>query len=91
MDQAKWKNDILPLRLFETEKVRWFRGFYRLQIFANIFGPFELLIQGFNADKRDEWNNTTFTVEEAWCVFFGTMAPWEVAELGCVFQYILQR
>ena len=91
MDQAKWKNDILPLRLFETEKVRWFRGFYRLQIFANIFGPFELLIQGFNADKRDEWTNTTFTVEEAWCVFFGTMAPWEVAELGCVFQYILQR
>ena len=35
----------------------------------------ELPIQGFNADKRDEWNNTTFTVEEAWCVFFGTMAP----------------
>lgn len=33
----------------------------------------------------------TFTMEEAWRVLFGTMAPWEVAELGCIFQYILQR
>lgn len=30
-------------------------------------------------------------MEEAWRVLFGTMAPWEVTELGSVFQYILQR
>lgn len=30
-------------------------------------------------------------MEEAWRVLFGTMAPWEVAELGCLFQYICER
>lgn len=91
MDETKWKNNILPLDLYETEKVRWLRGFYRLQIFAHIFGPVELPVHESNADKRDDWDNETFTMEEAWRVLFGTMAPWEVAELGCVFQYILQR
>lgn len=91
MDQTKWKTEILPLRLSETEKVRWLRGFYRLQIFANIFGPIEFPVHEFNAEKRDGWDGKTFTMEEAWRVFFGTMAPWEVVELGCVFQYIQER
>lgn len=53
MDREKWKNNTLPLDLYKTEKVRWLRGFYRLQIFAYIFGPTELPIHESNADKRD--------------------------------------
>ena len=92
MDQTRWKKtEILPLRLSRTEKVRWLRGFYRLQIFANIFGPIELPVHECNAGKRDDWNGKAFTMEEAWRVFYGTMAPWEVTELGCVSQYIQER
>ena len=91
MDQAKWNNEVLPLHLSETEKVRWFRGFYRLQIFANIFGPIEFLPYEFNGDKRDYWVDETFTIEQAWRVLFGTMAPWEVAEVGCVFRYLYEK
>ena len=91
MNQTKWKTEILPLRLSRTEKVRWLRGFYRLQIFANIFGPIELPVHECNAGKRDDWNGKTFTKEEAWSVFYGTMAPWEVVELGCIFQYFHGR
>ena len=44
-----------------------------------------------NADKRDGWDGKAFTMEEAWRIFFGTMAPWEVVEPGRVFQYIAER
>ena len=40
---------------------------------------------------EDDWVDKTFTVEEAWRVLFGTMAPWKVAELGCIFQYIYEK
>lgn len=91
MDQTKWENEVLPLCLSDTEKVRCLRGFYRLQIFANIFGPIEYPVHEFNVGKKDDWDRKMFSKEEAWRVLFGTMAPWEVAELGCVFQYIHER
>lgn len=91
MDQTKWENEVLPLNLSKTEKVRWLRGFYRLQIHANIFGPMEFSVHECSAWKSDDWVDKMFTLEEAWRVFFGTMAPWEVAELGCVFQYLHER
>lgn len=93
--QSEWIRQNGKMRFYlylsETEKVCYLRGFYRLQIFANIFGPIEFPVQEFNAEQGDNWADKTFTMEEAWRVLFGTMAPWEVAELGCVFQYVHGR
>lgn len=92
MDQTKWETKILPLCLSDTEKLRCLRGFYRLQIFANIFAPVELPVHKTNSGrKEDSWDRKTFTMEEAWRVLFGTMAPWEVVELGCMSQYMYER
>ncbi|KAE8155127.1 hypothetical protein BDV25DRAFT_126066 [Aspergillus avenaceus] len=91
IESAKWVKDFLPLYLSRTEKVRFLRGFYLLQIYANIFGPVEFPAYESHSCLDNDWIDHTFTRVEAWRVLFGTMAPWEVAEFGCVWQYIYDK
>ncbi|KAE8356917.1 hypothetical protein BDV28DRAFT_125912 [Aspergillus coremiiformis] len=82
-----------PSHLSKTEKIRFLRALYRWQIFANIFGPTERPVEKGQLQRcQDEvmWEDeiiSNFTEDERWHLFFGTMPPWEVAEIWCVWQY----
>ncbi|KAJ6118152.1 hypothetical protein N7471_014029 [Penicillium samsonianum] len=85
----QWENSILPIELSHTEKHRFLRALCRLQIYTNIFGEYEQLIN--RRMKRNAWRDSPkgdFCNDElAYRVFFGTMPPWEFQEIGCVWAY----
>ncbi|KAI9367196.1 hypothetical protein BJX61DRAFT_337817 [Aspergillus egyptiacus] len=74
-----------PLKLSKRETRRFFRGFYRLQIWSNIFG---------NAvcDRTSTriWNGV-FTADKMIRLFFLTMPPWEMEEICCVWELLRNR
>jgi hypothetical protein len=74
-----------PLKLSDEEKRRIFRGFYRLQIWSNLFRR--------AADQDDSgfsWN-IDLTANEVVSLFILTMPPWEIDEIGCVFFTLRNR
>ncbi|PYH95669.1 hypothetical protein BO71DRAFT_482710 [Aspergillus ellipticus CBS 707.79] len=79
MDSVQWENEILPLSLSETEKRRFFRALYRLQTYGNIFGGIERVLDSDWSLEDNLWyeKDPTFCNEEAWRLFFGTMAPYQ--------------
>ncbi|PWY65693.1 hypothetical protein BO70DRAFT_346198 [Aspergillus heteromorphus CBS 117.55] len=96
MDGDRWKNEILPLSLSITEKRRFFRAFYRLQIYGNIFGAIERAVDSEWSLEDNSWHdgdnkNKAFSPEEAWRLLFSTMAPWEVEEFGCFWKHCFNR
>ncbi|KAE8152313.1 hypothetical protein BDV25DRAFT_170582 [Aspergillus avenaceus] len=91
MNSTRWNSEVLPLSLSIIEKRRFMRGFYRLQIYANIFGHIEYPVHKDHDRIDNNWLDKTFTMEEAWRVLFSPMAPWEIAELGCVWRHIYDK
>ncbi|KAF7174347.1 hypothetical protein CNMCM6106_008586 [Aspergillus hiratsukae] len=97
MPPEKWKNEILPLRLSRTEQRRFFRAFYRMQIWGNVFGHIELPLDADRPEKENYWFSSrervplVFEEEEVWRLFFGTMAPWEVDEIACFWRHCYHR
>ncbi|KAF7161744.1 hypothetical protein CNMCM5623_007231 [Aspergillus felis] len=97
MDLDKWKNEILPLTLSRTEQRRFLRAFYRMQIYGNIFGDIEISLGADDVEEENDWfadthgRTPTFTDEEAWRLFFGPMAPWEVEEFTCFWRHCHHR
>lgn len=94
-----WKNDAgeweteLPLRFSPTERSRFFRAFYRLQIWCNIFGK-PLYHQESNEGKveSNKWVDLgTFSCQDAFRLLFGTMSPWEIEEVGCLWTFMEHR
>ncbi|KAF9889606.1 hypothetical protein FE257_007114 [Aspergillus nanangensis] len=93
IDPTKWEEEILPLKLSKIEKIRFLRALYRHQILANIFGPRDNPV---NESPRwgelNTWlDEKIFAHEEAWGVFLGTLDPWEIGELGCVWEYLRDK
>ena len=98
MESTKWHSEILPLQLSSTEKRRFLRAFYRLQIYGNIFGDIEIPLEGPRPERENEWwdsnwynTDSTFTNVEFWRLIMAPMAPWEVEELGCFWQHCFNR
>ena len=100
IESAKWNDQILPLKLSTTEKRRFLRAFYRLQIYGNIFGPIEIPLNAEPPEKENDWSHQrgwdpsppdTFSEEEVWRLFFATMAPWELEELCCFWLHCYTR
>ena len=93
-----WRSETLPLQLSRTEKRRFIRAFYRLQMYANIFGNIEISLEEKSPKRENRWNgynldrsNFTFTNVDFWRLVMSPMAPWEVEELGCFWQYCFKR
>ncbi|PLB43730.1 hypothetical protein P170DRAFT_430761 [Aspergillus steynii IBT 23096] len=93
IEPARWKTDMLPFSLSRTEKTRFFRALYRVQIYGNIFGHNEFCV-----DEKlplryryNSWADETFSIDEGCRVFFGTMTPWEFQEFGSAWKYIKGR
>ncbi|KAJ4138628.1 hypothetical protein NW768_002478 [Fusarium equiseti] len=77
--QSHFRALSLPDGLSHTEMKRIFRGFYRYQLFCNIFGPNEQTLQPWiSADEKLEW-------------FFSIFEPWETEEILCVYQFISDK
>lgn len=98
MESEKWHNEILPLQLSRTEKRRFIRAFYRLQIYANMFGNIEIFPGEKLPGRENRWNgdnwartNFIFTNVDFWRLVMSPMAPWEVEELGCFWQHCFNR
>lgn len=94
--QGQWED--VHLKLSHTERARFFRAYYRLQTWCQIFGQPEyhpLLSPSHRAEEEigrpceNEWADRTFTHEEAWRFIWGTMPPWEVEEIGCLLEYFM--
>ncbi|OKL56558.1 hypothetical protein UA08_08087 [Talaromyces atroroseus] len=91
-----WKS--LDLKFSHTERARFFRAFYRLQTWHCIFGEPEcfsfslaLRIETPYRPSYNEWEDMTFSHEEAWRLICGSIPPWDVEEMLCLFQYMKQR
>ncbi|KAH8426039.1 uncharacterized protein LDX57_003779 [Aspergillus melleus] len=94
IEPEEWKNDVLPICLSRTEKTRFLRGLYRVQIYANIFGNREFYPGQKEPSqyKFNDWEEEkTFEPSDVWRLFISAMAPWEFQEYGCVWQYIYER
>lgn len=99
MESAKWNDEILPIKLSKTEKRRFLRAFYRLQIYGNLFGPIEIPLNTEPPETENDWtykrtwdpDPPIFSEEEVWCLFFATMAPWVVEELCCFWLHCYTR
>ncbi|KAL4871163.1 hypothetical protein BDV12DRAFT_164876, partial [Aspergillus spectabilis] len=87
---ATWSSGILPLELSKTEKKRYFRAFYRLQTYGNLFSAGENPVDIPSPGYPRYWDKC-FSEDEVWRLFFGPFAPWEVEELGCLWQYFHDR
>jgi hypothetical protein len=73
------RKTILTPGLSVEEKARMVRGFYRFQILVNIVGGGTLEDEN-KLDSGDE----RFTSQDMVRLFFLTMPPWEIEEIGCV-------
>ncbi|KAL4804379.1 hypothetical protein BDV18DRAFT_30509 [Aspergillus unguis] len=82
MSAARW-SERLPMRLSVDEKRRFFRGFYRLEIWCNIFGRSNFCI--------NEQFPVTIEYSRMVSSFFLTMPPWEMEEVGCVWWILRNR
>jgi len=98
MESAKWNDEILPIKLSKTEKRRFLRAFYRLQIYGNLFGPIEIPLNTEPPETENDWTYKRvwdpgppiFSEEEVWRFFFAT-TPWEVEELCCFWRHCYTR
>lgn len=95
MDGDVWRAEELPLKLSDTEKARFLRALYRIQTYCNIFGVREIPLSasGFreNLTPASYRSSFDFETEEIWGLFLGTMAPWEVEEITCVWTYMRNK
>lgn len=93
MDETRWKTEILPLVLTDTEKRRIFRAFYRLQTYGNIFGSIERDVDAEHSLEDNDWTEkrNIFSGEEVWRLLFSHMTPWEVEEFGCLWMHCCYR
>ncbi|OKL62597.1 hypothetical protein UA08_02377 [Talaromyces atroroseus] len=81
-----WK----PVRFSSNERTRFFRAFYRLQTWCHIFGHMEYYpIRPTRETDQfiNDWYGKTFSAADAWRLLWGTMPPWEVEEVGCIWLY----
>ncbi|KAF4215539.1 hypothetical protein CNMCM6457_005865 [Aspergillus fumigatiaffinis] len=97
MPTEKWENETLPLCLSRTEQRRFFRAFYRMQIWGNIFAHIELPLGAGPPKEENYWFSPpegvppVFEDDEVWRLFFATMAPWEVEEITCFWKHCYHR
>ncbi|KAJ6151554.1 hypothetical protein N7470_007151, partial [Penicillium chermesinum] len=96
IEPAHW-NELLPLQLSDVEKRRFLRAMCRLQIHANIFGtPERSLDPQAPPPVLNNWAVGSYYTENnvrthAYCLFFGTMPPWEYHEMGCAWSYLQSK
>ncbi|KAL3473970.1 hypothetical protein BJX99DRAFT_248556 [Aspergillus californicus] len=90
MDENKWKNEVLPLEFSRTEKMRYFRAFYRLETHCNLFGAGEHHVYRPWPRSYYQWDKH-FSREDAWRLFFGPYPPWEIEEFGRLWQHLYER
>lgn len=90
IDATSWNTQVLPISFTRTEKQRYFRAFYRLQTFSNIFGPGENPLDGPPWGNDLNWSDN-FDGQEVWRLFFSTMPPWEYEEFKCLWQHMFER
>lgn len=89
ISQDRWKTSILPIQLSHTEAHRFPRALCRIQIHANIFArPEQPLKPGFPDIIYKDWYQGRESLIEAFHLFFGTLPPWEQAEMGAVWAYL---
>lgn len=92
IDEVSWSTHILPLKFSKNEKKRYYRAFYRLQTFCNLFGNVENPVDSPDSSRSLYWDNSQpFTREEIWKFFFGTFAPWEYEEFAGLWWYCHHR
>lgn len=92
--QGDWETVVLPINLSSNERVRFFRAFYRFQTWCHIFGQEEChpsCPSNIRANSTNQWCDTTFSREDAWCLLWGTMPQWEVEEVGCIWRYFFSK
>jgi hypothetical protein len=97
--QEKWDQS-RPITPSKTEKARILRALCRLQTYCNIFGAREWdesqqesqssTRPGLSKRRSSTWYRN-FQLHEMWSLIFGTMAPWEVEEFGCLWLFIQQQ
>lgn len=73
MKMSQWLS-IKPLKLSSEERLRFFRGFYRLETWRNIFSDVNVL---------DENENPSEGFYQMVDMFFLSIPPWETEEVAC--------
>ena len=92
IDEISWSTHILPLKLSKIEKKRYYRAFYRLQTFCNLFGNIETPVDSPDSSRSLYWSGKQpFTEDEIWKFFFRTFAPWECEEFAGLWRYCHHR
>ncbi|KAJ6013814.1 hypothetical protein N7540_008405 [Penicillium herquei] len=90
----QWRDEIIPLRLSDSEKGRLLRALCRLQILANIFGLPEIK-NNWSDESSNDWRwKQEFSPDahlEAYRLFYGAMPPWEYEEMGSIWGYLLSK
>lgn len=89
-NEDKWTADILPLEFTALEKKRYFRAFYRLQTYCNMFGNRPHPIDSPDFGPASSWDLGNER-EQIWKLFFAAFAPWEVEEFACLWQHFHDR
>jgi hypothetical protein len=93
--QGRWGSG--NVKFSHTERARFLRAFYRLQIWCYIFGQPECYPSSSSAQlasdrpSYNEWTDRTFSHEEAFRLIWGSMPPWEVEEIGCLLEYFILK
>lgn len=83
-----WETTVLPIQFSPNERARFFRAFYRFHTWCNIFGQQEYYpARPSENEFRNKWVNKTFSAKNGWRLIWGTMPPWEVEEVGCLWLY----
>ncbi|OOF95319.1 hypothetical protein ASPCADRAFT_169826 [Aspergillus carbonarius ITEM 5010] len=93
ISKKRWRYHFRPIVFTDTEKRRFLRAFYRLQAYSNIFGSIERTVDSEPSLDENLWFEAqppTFTDEEAWRLFFGTMTPWETEEIACLWIHVAE-
>jgi hypothetical protein len=73
-----------PTILSQMEELRLHRALYRFQIYSNFFG-----VNPYMAPKSS-WRGRT-NPPHPYKRFLASFPPWEILEMACVWQYLMQR
>lgn len=81
---SKMRQGQQPMVLSQMEELRLHRAIYRFQIYCNFFGNNPCMPQ---IDAWGGWARAHHPIKR----FLPSFPPWEVVEIGCVWQYLMKR
>jgi hypothetical protein len=87
MDPKIWTHERMSVYVSRLERARFLRALHRMQTYSNIFGNWNSNSTGITLPRDDH----KFTTDDVWGLFFATMPPWEMEEVGCISAYLREK